>query len=303
MSEPDVPDGARHPAPVVTVVVPVRNGGAHLAHQLEALAAQDFDRPWALVVSDNGSTDGTTDLLDRWAGRLPQLRVVDSSARRGSNPARNAAVAASPAADPLLFCDADDVVGPAWMRGLVAALEQWPIVTGPVVLVDAEERVTSRTTSVPRYHGRFPFALGASLGIRRQVFDALGGFADSPPGISASDVELAWRAGQAGYEIGFAPEAEIVKHRREAGRATWDQWFGYGCGDRWIAATHPEAGLARTSARAQVKTLGWLVVHPGELSSAEGRRRWVRWAAHAAGFVVGRRPAPTPVPGAPGPGN
>jgi GT2 family glycosyltransferase len=272
---------------LVTVVMPVRNGAERLAGQLEALAAQDYGGPWELVVSDNGSTDATPSVLAAWADRLPRLRVVEAGARRGSNLARNAAVATVPGDGPLLFCDADDVVSSSWMRGLVEALAEWPLATGPVTLVDADGTNPTHTTAVPRYFGRFPFALGASMGVRREVFDALGGFAESPPGVSSSDVELGWRAHCAGFEIGYAPEAAITKARRADRRGAWRQWYGYGRGARWIVRIHPGSGLARTALRAQARTLAWLVVHPQVARSADGRRRWVCWAGQAAGFAVG----------------
>ena len=63
---------------LVSVVVPVRNGAATIALQFEALADQDYDGPWEVVVSDNGSTDATRSVVDEWSAKLPGLRVVDS---------------------------------------------------------------------------------------------------------------------------------------------------------------------------------------------------------------------------------
>jgi GT2 family glycosyltransferase len=104
--------------------------------------------------------------------------------------------------------------------------------------------------------------------------------------VSASDVELGWRAAQAGLVIGFAPDALVVKVRRPGTRATWRQWQGYGRGARWIAARHGH-GLARNCVRGQVRTLAGLVRHPGQVGRAEGRRRWVCWTAQAVGYLRG----------------
>ena len=87
------------------------------------------------------------------------------------------------------------------------------------------------------------------MGVRRDVFDALGGFAESPPGVSSSDVEWAWRAHCAGFEIGYAAEAAITKARRPDSRSAWRQWSGYGRGARWIVRIHP-GSLARQLTRA-----------------------------------------------------
>jgi len=50
-------DPAEEHAPVISVVMAVRNGSSTLAAQLTALAAQDCAQEWELVVVDNGSTD------------------------------------------------------------------------------------------------------------------------------------------------------------------------------------------------------------------------------------------------------
>src|SRR5204862_175427 len=79
---------------LVSVLIPVRNAARLLPDQLNALAAQDYDGPWEVVVADNGSSDGSASVARRLAGRLPSLRVVDASGRRGAGPARNAGAAA-----------------------------------------------------------------------------------------------------------------------------------------------------------------------------------------------------------------
>jgi len=195
-------------------------------------------------------------------------------------------VAAShPLATRLLFCDADDLVSPSWVRGLSDALEAWPIATGPMVLVDADGVERARSTTVPRYYDLYGYALGASLGIRRDVLDDLGGFVVAPPGISSGDAELGWRAHAAGYQVGWAPDAVVVKRRRPDLRGTWHQWYGYGRGARWIARRHRAAGVAAARRRTQLRTLAWLVTHPIQLGGPEGRRRWVCWAAQACGYA------------------
>ena len=94
-----------------------RNAEAHLGGQLEALAAQECDLPWELVVSDNGSTDRSLAIVREYRDRLPRLVVVDSSARRGPAAARNDGVRAA-GGSLIVFCDTDDVVGPGWLAGV-----------------------------------------------------------------------------------------------------------------------------------------------------------------------------------------
>ena len=72
----------------VSVVVPAYNAAATLAEQLEALAAQQYEGDWEVVVVDNGSTDGTADLARRYAGRFPAFS--SSTAGRGAGTPRRA---------------------------------------------------------------------------------------------------------------------------------------------------------------------------------------------------------------------
>ncbi len=76
---------------MLTVLFATRNRAAALPRVLERFAA--LQRPpggWKLVVADNGSTDGTGDVLRRFAGRLP-LDIVQAP-RPGKNAALNAAL-------------------------------------------------------------------------------------------------------------------------------------------------------------------------------------------------------------------
>ena len=55
--------------PLISVVVPVRNGMPWLEHQLLALSTQEVAADWEVVVADNGSEDGTRPLVERWSNR------------------------------------------------------------------------------------------------------------------------------------------------------------------------------------------------------------------------------------------
>ncbi len=270
----------------VSVVIPVRNGEETLGRQLEALAGQTYTGSWELIIGDNGSTDRTAAVVAEWSTNLGVLRTIDASATPGSSVARNAAAVVAKG-DKLLFCDADDVVSPGWLASMAEALDRWPIVTSSLVYVDDEGAEDSRLSHPPKYLGRHPFAIGASLGIRREVFEALGRFDTTFPGSSSTDVELSLRAARAGYDVGFADGAEVLKGRRYDAPSTFHQWFGYGRGGAWIFARHRHLALWPDAIGRQVRTLGWMCTHVTNLTTSEGRLRWVRWTAETAGYTTG----------------
>lgn len=65
------------PAPAVLILMATRNGARWLPGQLDSIAAQEMG-DWALVASDDGSTDATRAILADFAARHPgRVRVVD----------------------------------------------------------------------------------------------------------------------------------------------------------------------------------------------------------------------------------
>ena len=81
--------------PVVSVVLCVRDGASTLGRQLAALAHQDLESPWEVVLVDNASTDDTRAIASSWTDRMPWLRIVDEPVA-GLNRARNRAVGVAP---------------------------------------------------------------------------------------------------------------------------------------------------------------------------------------------------------------
>jgi dolichol-phosphate mannosyltransferase len=69
-------------APVISIIVPTYNEAASLPLLAERLGTALGGRDWELVVVDDGSPDGTADVAERLAPRLP-VRVVRRSGKSG----------------------------------------------------------------------------------------------------------------------------------------------------------------------------------------------------------------------------
>ena len=219
--------------PTISVVVPVGGVDEDLDEQLTALAAQDFDRPWELVLSVNRSgvaTDPrvTAPPLHPYA----ELRVIDSSAVRGAAHARNAGAAAAKATL-LAFCDADDLVEPDWLIAIVTALDASEVVGGHLdeeqLSPAGQERWRPPATpgELPSYLGhRYP--VSANMGARRSAFQKVGGF---PEGLTrCEDIAFGWALADAGVELAYAPDA-VVHYRHRPGLWTMiRQHHYYGIG-------------------------------------------------------------------------
>lgn len=219
-------------AGLVSVVIPARNAAATLGEQLEALAAQRTARPYEVVVADNGSTDGTADVVRSYQGRVPGLRVVDASHRAGANAARNAGVAAA-RGEAVLLCDADDVVDPGWLDALAGGLERAAGVGGRLDRTQLNPRFVALWGGPPEDWGvstslgflRRP--IGANAGFRRAVWEELGGF-DEEYVRGGTETEFFWRLQLAGHELLDVPEALVHYRVRADVRAMVRQWYVWG---------------------------------------------------------------------------
>lgn len=99
----------------VSVIVPSWNCGRFLPACLDSLLAQTH--PPEIIVVDDGSTDGTAEVLARYGG---SVRCIRHPRRRGANAARNTGMR-SASGDWIIFADADAVYRPQWIAQLLEA--------------------------------------------------------------------------------------------------------------------------------------------------------------------------------------
>lgn len=105
---------SRGEAPVLTVVMPTHDRPQLLARALRAYDAQTLDRPFEVVVVDDGSGDATREVLRSFAPRRYALRTLRLEENGGPAQARNAGLAQAEA--PLLVVTGDDIVpGPRFL--------------------------------------------------------------------------------------------------------------------------------------------------------------------------------------------
>jgi GT2 family glycosyltransferase len=212
--------------PLVSVVVLNFNGRKWLPGCLGALAAQRGAPPFETILVDNGSTDGSVDLVRvSWQG----VRVASNSDNVGFAEGNNAGARLARGAW-IAFLNNDTVAEADWLGRLhaeAAAHSECALITSRLVFLDDPSIVDSAGDGYLRAGGAFKHghgapaeafaasrevfgACGGAFMIRRQAFDALGGF-DPRFFMNYEDVDLSYRARLAGFRTWYAASA-IVRH-------------------------------------------------------------------------------------------
>jgi GT2 family glycosyltransferase len=272
--EAPFPPAARERWPKVTVVVCAYNAAATLDDCLASLEGLAYPDTEVIVVND-GSRDATATI----ARRHPGLRVIDLL-NGGLGAARNAGLAAA-AGEIVAFTDADCRVDPDWLTYLVQPMLVSDVVGagGPNVVPPDDPWISQCVARAPggpthvmlddRTAEHVP---GCNMAFRRDALLAVDGF--NPVYVRAGDdVDICWRLQARGHRIGFAPAALVWHHHRTSVQTYLRQQVGYGEGETWLDAHHPEKFLAghmvwhgriysplpflRTAAKRRVNTGVW----------------------------------------------
>ena len=106
----------------ISVIFPTRNRASTLEKALESLLAQEMSSErFEIIIADNGSTDGTAELCQRFSKQFPHFQYL-FVAKPGLHQGRHAGMQAAQA--PILtFADDDIVALPTWLNGVFEAFQ------------------------------------------------------------------------------------------------------------------------------------------------------------------------------------
>jgi glycosyltransferase involved in cell wall biosynthesis len=107
--------------PAVSIIMPCRNGGAHVARGVASVLAQSF-ADWELIFVDDGSTDGSADRAASF--KDPRVRIL-RVAHGGVSAARNIGIAEA-RGRMIAFLDVDDTWDADFLQSLTKALDLQP---------------------------------------------------------------------------------------------------------------------------------------------------------------------------------
>jgi GT2 family glycosyltransferase len=212
--------------PAASLVVLNYNGRNWLSGCLGAIAAQRGAPPFETLMVDNGSTDGSVGAV---RGVWPAVRVIETGKNLGFAGGNNAGAREARGAW-LVFLNNDTVPEADWLARLhaeAAAHPEYALITSRLVFMDDPSVVDSAGDGYLRAGGAFKHghggraddfassrevfgACGGAFMIRREAFEALGGF-DPRFFMNYEDVDLSYRARLRGLRTWYAASA-IVRH-------------------------------------------------------------------------------------------
>jgi len=268
----------------LSVIIPCFNVAETIATQLDALANQRWSEPWEVIVSDNGSTDGSMDIVKKYEGRLPHLRVVDASERRGRGYARNVAAKVA-RGESLAFCDADDEVAPGWVATMGEAVIKYDFVACSIDVYKlsplwiAKMRKHSQTSGL-QTKGAPPslsHAGGGTIAVKRYLHDKVGGFDESF--VRHQDTEYCWKIQLTGAKLRFIPEAVVHVRLRDTLMGNYRQAFGWGEYRVLLYKKYMHLGMTkRTLREGLVSLMGLVLAFIKGVPKIQGKSDFVRWA-------------------------
>lgn len=192
--------------PLVSIVIPVYNGGHFLKTALESVLAQDY-QPYEIIIVDDGSTDNTAEI----ASSVPEARYY-YQANQGVAAARNRGVLAA-RGDYLAFLDADDIWAPGKLSLQVSLLRSHPEVgycfTYQKTFLEPEIAQMPSWVREDMIEKEQPGYVPSSLVVRRKVFDQVGFF--DPGYETGEDSDWFFRARDSGIALSIIPETLLYK--------------------------------------------------------------------------------------------
>jgi GT2 family glycosyltransferase/glycosyltransferase involved in cell wall biosynthesis len=244
----------RVPDLALSVVVPTRGGATRLPVLLDALAAQTVAEPWEVVFVLDGDVDGSREVIEAYADRLPS-RILERAGGDGVSAALAEGYDAAQG-EIVLRCDDDLTPGPGFLAGHLARHRSRPA-GAPALGVISLTRDVFRDTPYATAYGRpanerliaQAYARppeerwrhwAACNSVPKAAYEAVGGF--DPTMTYREDSELGLRLARHGVEIVIDPELEI-EHRGPAADAQSRvaRAFTSGASEQTLDHRHPGA--------------------------------------------------------------
>lgn len=153
-------------SPLISVIIPVYNREKYIADAVESVIRQTYPH-WELIIVDDGSTDGTLDIIRSYQQDYPIRLLQTRKEASGPSHARNCGID-SAAGEWITFLDSDDVYYPDALELLIKGTSEHPnkqVIQGFYSSVD-EHLSPIRTQGIdliPQTHGGYTLPYGTQI--------------------------------------------------------------------------------------------------------------------------------------------
>jgi chlorobactene glucosyltransferase len=228
-------------APLISVCVPARNEERNIRACVEAILAQDYPN-FEVIVLEDRSTDGTSDILRSLVAQNDKLKVIpgsDLSKDWAGKPHALFQASAAARGDWLCFVDADTFLSSTTLSSCYAkAIETdadmftimtfqimgsfWEKVVMPIVMTALSVGFSPRKVNDPK--SKDAIANGQFILIKRSVYDAIGGH-ESVKDQIVEDKAIAEQVKWNGYRLIVANGYSVAKTRMYTSLTEmWEGW-------------------------------------------------------------------------------
>jgi glycosyltransferase involved in cell wall biosynthesis len=227
----------------LSLVICTRDRSEKLARCLESVRGLRFERPWELIIVDNGSTDRTGAIVKDFVNTFSAPTRYVFEPWPGKGHALNAALEIA-RSDILAFTDDDCYPASDFLQRVWSAFSDPALgyISGRITLHDPADYPisinvsTTPETFAPRSFIHVGAVQGANIAFRREVLLEIGGF-DPLFGagcslFAAEDLDAAARASAAGWKGEYRPEVAVSHHhgRNASDAARLKKSYGIGVG-------------------------------------------------------------------------
>jgi glycosyltransferase involved in cell wall biosynthesis len=202
--------------PLLSIIIPVHNGGETIALCLSSIIDSSFT-DYEIIVVDDGSSDNTTDIVAKFPCHL--IRLTES---RGAARARNQGAALA-RGKYLFFTDSDIMIQKNTLQKLIDILDSDTGYHAVIGSYTKHTRVNNFLSVFKNYCHHFThqksreealtFWTGCG-GIEKRIFIKQGGFSESYTSASIEDIEFGYRLSRQGYRIKLAKSIQVTHLKR-----------------------------------------------------------------------------------------
>lgn len=217
------------PLPFVSVVITTLNEGKNIRDLLESLANQE--PPYEVLVVDAGSSDRTVEIVKEFEKEFPVFRLLHCPGSRGYS--RNVGVQQAKG-DYIAFIDGDCIANAFWLQKLRKHALPNRVVAGRSVQIGYWAFDLGRVELLRR--GQDITYPSSNLLYPRDAFLRVGGF--DPRFVTAEDIDLNFRAVEAGLEIHHVESAVVYARSRPSIHTFLRQAFWNGYGRKQLTLKH-----------------------------------------------------------------